>query len=276
MNKLKQVIKIVGLKGGLFLILYKYFFINLQFFKSTLEIIEWTIKHQVILTKEGKLLKLEGLPSLPKQVLHFRPFTSDVMVVKQHFFGNELFPIVSYFKTKGESPRKMIDAGGNIGLTSAYLQAQFPLLEVLLLEPSESNCLIARKNIDSSRTEIWQKALWWKEEILDLDQSQAAWAMKVSEKRNSRKVGVQGVSLSGILQSPRFENVDYIKVDIEGAEEDVFFKDVHLRTFLIRVECISVEPHSESFELFFKRYLEEINFRVIKSGELLIGFNKSF
>ena len=272
MKKLFEVIRVLGLKGGMLLVLYKILYNKLQSFKSTLGILEWSKSHQAKLEDESGLLALQGLPQFPSQLIRFRPYTSDPLVVRQHFFGQELLPVVNYFHSKGTVPRQMIDAGGNIGVAAAYMQAYFPELQVLLIEPSEKNCKVAEKNVVSTKSEIWQKALWWREEILHLDQNRPAWGMKVSVKKNSERGEVQGISLSEILLNPRFQTIDYIKIDIEGAEEEVFAKDKSLEELVLGIACISVEPHSESGGILLAQKLTEWGYRLEYHGELIFGF----
>lgn len=272
MNKMKRVVRVFGWTGGLLLILYKLFYSKLQAFKSSLELLEWAERNQSNLKANGRLVVLEGLPHFPEKMFAFRPFSSDSLVVRQHFFSHELQPVVQYFRRSGRELRKMIDAGGNIGASACYMHWRFPEMKSLVLEPSQANFEVVKVNLNDYSAEIWQKALWWRSEMLSLDESKSAWAIKVSRNSNNRKTGVEGIALSKILSGQDFAHPDYIKIDIEGAEEEVFEKDESLGHFLGQVSCISVEPHSEKGRLLIERKLAEWGYRIEHHGELVFGF----
>ena len=270
MNKLKQVFSVFGWKGGILLIFYKLFYSSLQSFKSSLILLEWAQKNNAKLSKKEGLVILESLPDFEGKPFAFRPFTSDSLVLRQHFFYKELEPVVNYFKTLKIIPKLMIDVGGNIGSSACFMHGHFPALKSLVLEPSNSNCSVARINLKNENSLIWEKALWWRSEILNFDESRSAWAMRVSNSSSGKKVA--GIALSEILEMKEFSNPDYIKIDIEGAEEEVFEKDRLLDKLLHSVPCISVEPHSERGKILIDSKLKSWGFRVVFSGELVFGF----
>lgn len=270
MNKLKEVISVFGWKGGILLVIYKLFYTSLQSFKSSLILLEWSQKNKVKLSSKKDLVRLEGLPDFKGNAFSFRPFTSDSLVLRQHFFYRELKPVVDYFKSRNIIPQFMIDAGGNIGSSACFMHWNFPSLKSLVLEPSNSNCSVARINLKHENSLIWEKALWWRNEVLNFDDTRTAWAMRVSNSSSDNKV--VGISLSEILRMKEFSNPDYIKIDIEGAEEEVFEKDTQLGDLVHSVSCISVEPHLERGKGLIESKLKAWGYRVEYSGELIIGF----
>ncbi|WP_026947195.1 FkbM family methyltransferase [Algoriphagus marincola] len=271
MRKSLKILKIFGLVGLIIFIIYKLLFQLLHAFRSSLILFEFVEKHGFSMVSEKGLVKINGLPNFFNKSLFFRPFTTDALVVRQHFFDNELLPIIKYFKSTNICPKLMIDAGGNIGVTSCYMHWYFPGMRSLVLEPSIDNIQIAKMNLGNEKTTILNKALWWKEEILFLDNSQSAWAMKVSNSDNKGKI-VKGISLSKILSSDEFKTPDYIKIDIEGSEEAIFENDKDLDILMSYVSCISVEPHSQYGKELILKKLTEWKFRIEYHGELIIGF----
>lgn len=270
MNKFKQVISVFGWKGGILLLIYKLFYPRLQAFKSSLILLEWSQRNNAKLSNKKEMVILDGLPDFEGKSFAFRPFTSDSLVLRQHFFYRELEPLVDYFKTRKIIPKLMIDAGGNIGSSACFMHWHFPGLKSLVLEPSNFNCRVARFNLENENSLIWEKALWWRNEVLNFDETRSAWAMRVSNSSSGKKVS--GIALSEILQMEEFSSPDYIKIDIEGAEEEVFEKDRLLDNLLHSVACISVEPHSERGKTLIERKLKEWGFRIEYHGELIIGF----
>lgn len=259
-----------GWKGGGLLLIYKLFYHRLQAFKSSLILLEWTQRNNAKLSKKKEVVLIEGLPNFQGKPFAFRPFTTDSLVLRQHFFHRELGPVVDYFKTRKVIPKLMIDAGGNIGTSACFMHGHFPSLKSLVLEPSNSNCKVARFNLGDENSVIMEKALWWRNEVLNFDETRSAWAMRVSNTSSGKKVS--GIALSEILQMEEFSSPDYIKIDIEGAEEEVFEKDYLLDNLLHSVACVSVEPHSERGKILIEIKLKSWGYRIEYSGELIIGF----
>ncbi len=270
MKKIRFIFINLGFIGVCYLILYKFLFERLQSFKASLELLEFSLKNNISISRTKKYLILHELPGFGIRSFTFRPFSSDSLVVRQHFFGKELAPILSYFNSQLTPPKLMIDAGGNIGASACFMHWNFPELSSLVLEPSASNLRVAKINLEQENSILWDKALWWRSEILNFDEGRSAWARKVN-KTSSGKM-VQSVALSEILEMEEFSNPDYIKIDIEGAEEEVFEKDIRLGELLNSVACISVEPHSEKGRILIESKLSSWGYRVEYSGELIIGF----
>lgn len=270
MKKIRFVFNNLGFIGVCYLILYKFLFQKLQSFKASLELLEWSLKNNISISRTKKYLILHELPGFGIGSFTFRPYSSDSLVVRQHFFGKELAPIVSYFNSQLTPPKLMIDVGGNIGASACFMHWNFPYLKSLILEPSASNLRVAKFNLEQENSILWNKALWWRSEILNFDEGRSAWSRKVSKTSSGKKV--QSVGLSEILEMEQFSNPDYIKIDIEGAEEEVFEKDTRLGNLVHSVSCISVEPHSERGKELIESKLRSWGYRVEYSGELIIGF----
>ena len=237
-----------------------------------MELLEWAKKNNSELRSKEKLVTILGLPFFPKQSFSYRPFSSDPLVVRQHFFFQELRPVVEYFQKRNRELSLMIDAGGNIGAAACFMHWNFPAMKSLVIEPSSANVDVANINLNNCQSEVWEKAIWWRSELLSFDENRTAWAMQVSQRTIRRGKMVEGIALSSILSKPEYTNADYIKIDIEGAEEQVFEKDYGLNSLVRSVSCISVEPHSERGRELIKHRLKSWGFRVEYSGELIIGF----
>lgn len=272
MKKLIQVMRTFGFRGGFWLIVYKFLYPKLQSFKSSLELLEWAEKHDAILRRKNRLVHLLGLPDFPKSSIWFRPFTSDSLVIRQHYFSHELQPVVNYFRQIKKEPKLMIDAGGNIGVATRYMQEYFPGLKSIVIEAAGSNCAIAKLNLDPLRSTLWEKALWWRSEELNFNTNDSAWAIKVSDNSEKGRGKVKGISLSQILESKEYSETDFIKIDIEGAEEKVFALDDRLKKLVTGVACITVEPHSELGIKLLTSKLVDWGYKVEYHGELIFGF----
>lgn len=272
MKKILQVFRTFGIRGAFWLIIYKLLYPKLQALKSSLELLEWAVKHDAVLKQENSLVQMIGLPDFPKSSIWFRLFTSDSLVIRQHYFSHELKPVVDYFRKIKKEPKLMIDAGGNIGVATRYMQEYFPGLKALVLEAAGSNCVIAKINLDPLRSTLWEKALWWRSEELNFNTNDSAWAIKVSDNSGKGRGKVKGISLSQILESKEYSETDFIKIDIEGAEEKVFALDDGLKKLVSGIACITVEPHSELGIKLLTDKLVDWGYKVEYHGELIFGF----
>ena len=154
---------------------------------------------------------------------------------------NELFIQKIYsFKSKNESPI-IIDCGANIGLSILFFKELYPEAKVLAFEadPKVFSCL--KKNIDGFNfddVEIINKALWNTKTTLSF-YSEGADAGRLDENISQDKhiINVETICLSEYLH----QQIDLLKIDIEGAEYQVLLESKDL---LSNVDNLFVEYHS--------------------------------
>jgi len=261
----------MGLRGLATYLLYRFSYLNLQNFKSTLQLIEWSRKENSEIKKAKSYLMLESLPAFPLAIFFFRPFSSDSLVVRQHFFSTELKPVIEYFKSISYVPSLMVDAGGNIGAASRFIQLNFPEIKTIIIEPSEENCRMINMNLKEIDYQLYPNALWYRTEVLAIDDTKDAWGIRVSSFSGKGKL-VEAMPLQIILNQAGWGLPDFLKIDIEGAEEEIFQKDPDLINILKRVRCVSVEPHSIRGDKLIRNVLSESGFSVEHHGELIYGF----
>ena len=157
------------------------------------------------------------------------------------FMYREIFLDHIYkFASDSVSPY-IIDAGANIGLATIYFKELYPQAEVVAFEPDEKIYNILQANLRSFGFEditIEKKGLWNKNDVLNFT-SEGADAGFISEVSDSRGMtnSIEVVSLNSYL----YKKVDFLKLDIEGAET-VVLKDI--RENLDIVERIFIEYHS--------------------------------
>jgi len=143
------------------------------------------------------------------------------------------------FKCDTETPL-IIDCGSNIGLSIIYFKKLYPRAKIIGFEPDPRIFEILKSNIDSlkySDVELVNAALWSETATLDF-YSDGADGGRVGEKiEEVRVIKVPAVKLSGYLH----QKIDFLKIDIEGAEFEVLNESKDL---LKNVEKIFIEYHS--------------------------------
>lgn len=137
--------------------------------------------------------------------------------------GNEGADMVAFLKSKGMAEIKsMIDIGTNVGEISLFFSKEFPSAKITSIEPSPRNLHFLRKNIaaqyfDTKNISIFECALSDKDGQVLLSDSKAQSSIVVT---NNSKNGyeVRTIKLSTLWAEARLGEVDFVKIDIEGAE----------------------------------------------------------
>ncbi|MCK7589526.1 FkbM family methyltransferase [Subsaxibacter sp. CAU 1640] len=153
------------------------------------------------------------------------------------------------FKTNSPSPF-IIDCGINIGLSIINFKRNFPNAEIIGFEPDPDIYRIAKNNILTAgyeNVELIQKAVWTEETTLLFFQEGSAGGRIITE-TGKKTVEVQTCDLKKLIN----REVDFLKIDIEGAEYEVLES---ISTNLKWVRNIFVEYHSKIGE---EQHLEQI------------------
>jgi FkbM family methyltransferase len=152
----------------------------------------------------------------------------------------------------------IVDCGGNIGLSAIFLKGLCPSAEIDVFEPDPDNFQLLTKNVMScnlSRVNLHNKAVWNENTTLNFQQS-GSLSSHVNQSATTEGINVQAVSLREFLIRP----VDFLKIDIEGAEFLVL-KDI--KEHLHFIKAMFLEYHGK-FEQ--NHELMEMLDIVVKSG----------
>lgn len=154
----------------------------------------------------------------------------------------EIFIDKTYaFRSQTETPY-ILDCGSNIGLSVIDFKRQYPRAHIVAFEPDENNFSLLTRNIRAfglNDVELHKKAVWTTDAMLAFEESGNSVGSKLSTAGESKTaVNVQAVGLSSQLKGRR---VDFLKMDIEGAEYEVIRSS---REHLRNVENFFIEYHS--------------------------------
>lgn len=128
--------------------------------------------------------------------------------------------------------RNIIDGGANIGIESIRFAHYFPNAKIISIEANKSNFEILKKNTENYSNIIpTHAALFNEEKKLYLNNHQTNnksdnfnESFSIDSNQTNSSEEVQGVTLSKIILNNNFENIDILKLDIEGAEKYLFDK----------------------------------------------------
>jgi len=144
-------------------------------------------------------------------------------------------------------PRTIIDAGAHIGLASVWFANRFPDARILAVEPESANFELLQRNAASYANITPVRAAIWDAEVeLDvIDPGLGTWGFMTSaagdrEVRGERRERVRGVTIDGLMREHGLDHIDVLKLDIEGAEREVFAAP---GAWLERTDLIVAELH---------------------------------
>ena len=117
----------------------------------------------------------------------------------------------------------IIDCGANIGMSVVYMKHNFPEAEIIAFEPDETNFNLLTSNIESfgySGVQLYKKAVWNENTEL-LFSNESSMGSKIGSDNSANTIAVKAVRLKDFLN----KKVDFLKIDIEGAE-NVVLEDI--------------------------------------------------
>lgn len=141
------------------------------------------------------------------------------------------------FKTATDSPR-IIDCGANIGLSTIHFKRAYPGASITAIEPDSTICAMLKKNLQSfgfNDVIVLCKAAWTDDAGVNFISSGGVGGRINSSTKQD--IITPSVRLRDLLQEP----VDFLKIDIEGAEYDLL-KDC--ADSLGNVKNLFIEYHS--------------------------------
>lgn len=219
---------------------------------------------------EGRNLELR-MKAPVQTTVSLREVGSDILtfneVIKDQVYKNILAAL--------DRCETVIDLGANIGLASLYFAGHYPRARVLAVEPNPPTYKILTANlknlVEAGRCRTLQAAVWGSEKKLVADRSKAEEdhysAFATREADDDRQDGgetMQGLPVNRIISESGFGRVDLMKVDIEGAEVELFKGDLD---WLKVVGAIAIEFHEDSRAVTrFDEVMQAYGFRIQDQG----------
>jgi FkbM family methyltransferase len=171
------------------------------------------------------------------RTFHLRSDTKDFDTFRQVFFLQQYNIPIDF------NPRIIIDGGANIGLAALYFNWRFPDAKILTYEVEAYNFEQLKlntapfPNIINHNCAIWNRDTTI--EIMDHGQGEDSFMVKEAEATASKQV--KAISIDSIMQSNSLQEIDILKLDIEGAEKEVF--ENGFENWLPKTRLIIVEVH---------------------------------
>lgn len=162
-----------------------------------------------------------------------RPGTSDPFVLWDVFFWQYHIP-----PDPAPGLRLIVDLGANVGYTLAHWAVLYPHARIIGVELDEVNAELARRNtaFAADRCTVVQGAIWKEDGYIQYGGDES-WALTIlAEGAKSSRA----VTMRTLLKEQNVDQVDLLKMDIEGAEDEIFSSDLE---WLDKVQRIMLEIH---------------------------------
>lgn len=151
--------------------------------------------------------------------------STDVATFQQIFAQRE------YAFDVRRQPRTIIDAGANVGFASVFFANRYPNARIIALEPERSNFELLVLNAAPYPNIVTVHGALWDDDtqVNLLDTGAGNWGFMTQEpgQDSSEHHGtIMGVvptfTVSTLMKKYGLDHVDILKIDIEGAEREVF------------------------------------------------------
>ena len=141
-------------------------------------------------------------------------------------------------------PKVILDAGANIGATSVYFANNYPEAKIVAVEPEQANFAMLIKNARQYSNIIpIHAALWNRDGEISIEDpapgsgAHGEWSYVAREGRSGTMV--RAITIRTLMSELNIEAFDLVKIDVEGAEHEVFESP----NWLCGTQCLMIETH---------------------------------
>lgn len=201
-----------------------------------------------------RILQAHGMPVKPTRVsvmipgicyeVSLRLDDSDVAAFRQVFSVRE-YDAASL----PDHADYIVDLGANIGLASVFFGTRYPQARLVAVEPDGGNFALLQANIRAlgTRAAAVRAAIWKENGEINLKTREPdgarlhSWGIQVTEEHSESSESVRAVQLDSLMAESALPMIDILKVDIEGAELELFTSKP--QRWLPRVRYLLIETH---------------------------------
>ena len=189
----------------------------------------------------GRVDRTDGLVNVKVDRFDVTGFTVSSLA----HLHREIFVELQYYFRASRTDPVIVDGGSNIGMSVLFFKALYPAANVLAFEPAARAHELLRRNVEANGlagVEIRHAALGGQDGTVpffeDPDDPATFRMSTRAERIRGAETSVEELRLSGVIPG----HVDLVKLDVEGAEDDVL-EDLIASGAISRVEQLLVEYH---------------------------------
>ena len=189
-----------------------------------------------------------------------RRYSSDRVVFSSVFLEGELEGYLP------EGPGFILDGGANVGFTTAFYAHHYPSSTIIAVEPSGSNVIQFRRNCSGYGNVTLLEGALWSSSVTTVkiaNPDDESWSFHVEA--SDGPGGIRAFTIPEILDKFAVGDLDLLKLDIEGAERQLF--EAGSDQWLPRVKAIIVEIHGDEARLAIEKACNQDEFLYSRKGE---------
>ncbi|MBC9813781.1 FkbM family methyltransferase [Crocinitomicaceae bacterium CZZ-1] len=194
-----------------------------------------------------------------------------------HYVFRDIFLLHEFQLPVEVKPKLIVDLGAYIGLSALYYAETYPDAKIICVEPEDSNFELLRSNTERLRqVELINAGVWSKNAGLRIKNKEVEkWAFSLEEVPEGEEYDVFAVTIDSILAKSGCDRIDILKIDVEGAEKQLFSEG--FEKWIDKVDVIVVELHDRIIEGCSKAVynaIGETDWAEYKKGEKVIFVRK--
>jgi FkbM family methyltransferase len=207
-----------------------------------------------------------------KNPIRLRKVKADLLLFKQIFVTEE------YKFNCPITPKYIIDAGANIGLSALFFSKSFPAAKIIAVEVEKGNFDLLVENtqgypeIETINAGIWPTTA--KLEVVDTGRGPTGFMVREATEEATNVF--DAISINDIMNQYTLPHIDILKIDIEGAEKELLLQN---SDWISRTKIIIIELHDNKKEGCSKAFFDTFsnyNFECHPFGQNFLLINKSF
>ncbi|WP_028521859.1 FkbM family methyltransferase [Runella limosa] len=190
--------------------------------------------------------------------------------VMTHFYEQNYFIDIN----GGEPIKTILDAGANIGDETTRFYLFYPNAVILAIEAETKNYEVLYQNFKkTTNVKTIHGALWWEPGLVQIGNKlgDLAESYSIQSTPDTASSEVRAYSVPELMEFMKWESIDILKIDIEGAEYELFRHSTF--QWISKVKCLIFEvPDSDrptTTQVIYKA-LGDIPFRTYICGENLV------
>ena len=208
-----------------------------------------------------------------KMPIYLRRGTSD--------FSNfiQIFVRAEYANCFAFCPENILDLGSYIGLSAIYFSSRFPEAKIVCVEPSSDNYALltlntrAYSNVTTIKAGIWSH----KTELKIVQQIEGDWGNVIAEAEVGDSDTISALSIGDLVEMYALDKIDFLKIDIEGSEKQVFSHNTAAWVDLVRtVACETHDRFMPGCTEAYAQLFADRGFDYLESGEFITYIKKEF
>jgi len=161
----------------------------------------------------------------------------------------------------------IVDLGSNIGFTIIDYKLTYPNAQILGVEMDRDNYQLCIKNTSAyPNVTVLNKAIWFENGTIQYNSnvnndSYSATSLSSDKSTNDQLIGIESITIPDLLAMNNIKKVDFMKIDIEGAEVEIFKKGN--LDWLNLVDSMHMEIHDRLEVTPVTNILKKYNYEVI-------------